>query len=394
MINLNLHNANILIVDDKQSNIDILEDILEMSGFKNIKSVTDSRLAVGLFESFKPDLLLLDLMMPHLNGFEVMDQLRTLIPEKTYFPILVLTADITPKTKIRALSNGAKDFLSKPFDVNEVELRINNLLETRSLYLQLEGQNQILEEKVKERTYDLEQANTTLDKANKELEVLDKAKSDFLRLISHEIRTPINGIFGFTGILKYEIKSPELLEYIDGIEESGKRLEAFSYQALLITELLTKRHKIKPEIASIHKLIFITKTQLEDKIKAKGITIILENEQTIDELRGDLELLQTCFDQLIDNSVKFSANNGIVTVKVYSENQSIICEFIDNGSGFPTKILNKPFHIFGVDQHIDENTGLNLALIKLIMDFHQGHIKIYNNQSNGATVKLIFNNQR
>ncbi len=394
MINLNLHNANILIVDDKQSNIDILEDILETSGFKNIKSITDSRLAVGLFESFKPDLLLLDLMMPHLNGFEVMDQLRTLIPEKTYFPILVLTADITVGTKLQALSGGAKDFLSKPFDIHEVQLRINNLLETRYLHLQLEGQNQVLEEKVKERTYDLEQANITLDRANKELEVLDKSKSDFLSLISHEIRTPLNGIFGFTDILKYEIKSPELLEYLEGLEESAKRLEAFSYQALLITELRTKRRKIKPEVVLLDKLLELTKTHLADKIKAKGITIIIENEQTIDELRGDLELLQTCFDQLIDNSVKFSANNGLVTVKVYSENQSTICEFIDNGSGFPTKILNKPFQIFGVDQHIDENIGLNLALIKLIMDLHQGHIKIYNNQSNGATVKLIFNNQR
>ena len=394
MTNKDMKYAKILIVDDKQSNIDLLEAILEISGFKHIKSVTDSRLAVGLFESFKPELLLLDLMLPHLNGFEVMDQLRTLIPEKTYFPILVLTADITVGTKLQALSGGAKDFLSKPFDIHEVKLRINNLLETRYLHLQLEDQNQVLEEKVKERTYDLEQANITLDSTNKELEVIDKAKSDFLKLISHEIRTPLNGIIGFTDILKYDIKSPELLEVLEGLEESAKRLEAFSYQALLITELRTKRHKIKPEIVSIHELIDITKTHLEDKIKTKGITLLLENEQTIDELRGELELLQTCFDQLIDNSVKFSANNGLVTVKVYSENQSTVCEFIDNGSGFPTLLLNNPFKIFGVDQHSDQNTGLSLALIKLIMDFHQGHIEIYNNQSKGATVKLIFNNQR
>ena len=105
-------------------------------------------MAVGLFKSFDPDLILLDLMMPQLSGYEVMDQLKPLIPPDSYFPVLVLTADVSPSAKQRALARGARDFITKPFDFLEVFLRIRNLLETRYLYQQLEKKNQILEEKM------------------------------------------------------------------------------------------------------------------------------------------------------------------------------------------------------------------------------------------------------
>jgi len=131
LIDSTLKNANILIVDDQQANIDVLVGLLELKGFINIKTTTDSRLAVSLFEEFKPDLLLLDLKMPHLNGFQVIEQLKPLIPTGTYFPILILTADITPEARQLSLSSGATDFLAKPFDLIEVDLRINSLLKIR-----------------------------------------------------------------------------------------------------------------------------------------------------------------------------------------------------------------------------------------------------------------------
>jgi putative two-component system response regulator len=152
MLDKNLKNAKILIVDDLVSNIDVLKGLLEMEGYENIESIIDPRECAGLVKKFDPDLILLDLMMPHMNGFEVMDQLRedrknSLNPNK-YIPVLVLTADITPDAKHRALSGGAKDFLSKPFDLIEVSYRIRNLLETQFLYQQLKLQNKNLEDKV------------------------------------------------------------------------------------------------------------------------------------------------------------------------------------------------------------------------------------------------------
>lgn len=152
MLHKNLKNARILIIDDRASNIEILSSMLDLAGYKNVEYTTDSRKAMSLIKKFDPDLILLDLMMPHLSGFEIMELIKkdiqlSLDPQK-YLPILVLTADVSPETRIKALEAGAKDFLSKPFDLFELKLRIRNLLETQYLFQLLKERNKTLEEKI------------------------------------------------------------------------------------------------------------------------------------------------------------------------------------------------------------------------------------------------------
>jgi len=153
-----LNGARILIVDDESANVLLLQRILQRAGFEDLKSTTDPRHVLSLFTEFMPDLVLLDLHMPHLDGYAVMEQLRSRIAPSEYLPILVLTADVTAAAKQRALSGGARDFLTKPLDATEVVLRIRNLLETRSLHQVLQDQNVRLEEKVRDRTAALEDA--------------------------------------------------------------------------------------------------------------------------------------------------------------------------------------------------------------------------------------------
>lgn len=149
--------ARILIVDDEPTNVELLRRVLERAGFTRIQSTSDPREASALYVEFRPDLILLDLHMPHLNGLAVMEQLNQ-IAEATYLPILMLTGDVSAEARRDALSRGAKDFLHKPFSSDEVLLRIGTLLETRFLYLQIQNQNQMLEAKVRERTRELEAA--------------------------------------------------------------------------------------------------------------------------------------------------------------------------------------------------------------------------------------------
>ncbi len=151
----NIKNARILIVDDQEANVLYLESVLRKAGYTDFRSTSDSREVLPLFEQRRPDLLL-DLMMPHLDGFAVMEQLKPLVAEDSYLPILVLTADVSPETRRRALSGGANDFLVKPFDPREAVLRIHNLLSAWFLHLMPQQQKQILEEKVRERTRELE----------------------------------------------------------------------------------------------------------------------------------------------------------------------------------------------------------------------------------------------
>jgi putative two-component system response regulator len=150
-------NARILIVDDEVANVELLRRLLERSGFHRIETTTDSREAASRYVQFRPDLILLDLHMPHLDGLAVMDQLNQIV-EASYLPILILTGDVAPEARREALSHGAKDFVNKPFQPDEVLLRIRTLLETRFLYLQIQSHNQMLEAKVRDRTRELEGA--------------------------------------------------------------------------------------------------------------------------------------------------------------------------------------------------------------------------------------------
>jgi CheY-like chemotaxis protein len=129
----------ILMIDDEEANLMVLDRLLRRNGYQNLVSTTDPRKALDLFLGGQPDLVLLDLAMPFLDGFEVMQQLQARMQPGGYLPILVLTADVTPEAMKRALAMGARDFLTKPFDPTEVLLRIRNLLETRALYLALEA---------------------------------------------------------------------------------------------------------------------------------------------------------------------------------------------------------------------------------------------------------------
>ncbi|MBT9100396.1 response regulator [Methylovulum psychrotolerans] len=145
-------NSSILIVDDQLSNVLLLEQMLEGAGYTCIASTTDPTKVCGLYQKNRYDLILLDLQMPGMDGFQVMEELKR-IETDGYLPILVITAQ--PNHKLRALTMGAKDFVSKPFDLIEVQNRIRNMLEVRLLYKNLEYYNQSLEQIVAERTIEL-----------------------------------------------------------------------------------------------------------------------------------------------------------------------------------------------------------------------------------------------
>ena len=144
-----LATAHIVIVDDHLANVRFLEELLQDAGYLQLTSTTDPRQLLPLIAAHPPDLVLLDLHMPHLDGFALLGELANMTPVGSYLPILVLTADVTPAVKRRALAEGATDFLSKPLDAVEVLLRIRNLLETRRLHLQLQRHNEELEAKVR-----------------------------------------------------------------------------------------------------------------------------------------------------------------------------------------------------------------------------------------------------
>src|SRR5450830_1497345 len=148
-------NANILIVDDQSSNVLLLGEMLRDGGYACIASTIDPYAVCELHRKNRYDLILLDLQMPGMDGFQVMEGLKE-IETDGYLPVLVITAQ--PDHKLRALAAGAKDFVSKPFDLIEVQTRIHNMLEVRLLYRKLENYNKLLEQTVQERTAELRES--------------------------------------------------------------------------------------------------------------------------------------------------------------------------------------------------------------------------------------------
>jgi putative two-component system response regulator len=154
----NFRGARILIVDDEAANVELLRHVLEPAGYENLVTTTDSRQVAELCRKTPPDIVLLDLRMPNLDGFQVLELLPDMVPDFEHLPVLVLTSDTSREAKSRALSSGASDFVNKPLSPAEVRLRVSNLLQTRFLQLALRDQNTLLERRVRQRTADLEEA--------------------------------------------------------------------------------------------------------------------------------------------------------------------------------------------------------------------------------------------
>lgn len=395
MIDSTLKNANILIVDDQQANIDVLTGLLDAKGFTNYASTSDSRKVIELYEDFKPDLILLDLNMPHLTGFQVMMQLKVLIPANTYFPILVLTADITPESKQKALSGGAADFLTKPFDLIEVDLRIKNLLKARYLHQQLENQNQILEEKVKERTAELEKTNKELIIAKDHAEEMNRVKSYFLSNMSHELRTPLISILGFAELLQQELKNPEHLEFVNNIIEGGQRLNNTLSSILELTKLETAQSfltlkpcnlaeeidtRVKSFLPMAHSKRLFLKTEISDRPLSAHI---------------DSELFGKALYHLVSNGIKFTKEGGVFVSLNHEKKQDqnwAVTKVIDTGVGIPRENYEKIFGAFrqASEGHSrsHEGTGLGLTITKRVVEMMKGKIGVESEVGKGSVFTI------
>ncbi len=166
--------SSIMIVDDDATSIRLLTKILSEAGYGNISSTQEPREVEKLYREINPDLLILDLHMPHMEGFRIMDQLRAIHHDDDYLPVLVISQERNRVIQFSALEAGAKDFLVKPFDGIEVLLRIHNFLEVRMLHQKISRQNKILEEKVYERTEELYQTQKdVIDRLSKAIEYRD-----------------------------------------------------------------------------------------------------------------------------------------------------------------------------------------------------------------------------
>ena len=391
MIDPNLKNARILIVDDQKANIDVLEELLRMQEYTNYISTVDPREVLHLFNSFKPDLILLDLMMPYLSGYDVMEQLRNVIAPDSFLPILVLTADISIDAKQRALSEGAKDFLVKPFDLIEVGLRIRNLLETRYLYQQYENRNRVLDEKVRDRTIKLEQANKQMIKALDKAEESDRLKTCFMQNISHEVRTPLNSIMGFSTLLTDPDLEAELKKrFLPLLQNSINRLINTITDYMDISLIASGNMEVRMRDIDLKGEFYRLKNKFDPFFLTKELEFTIDVPEQSDDLviYNDPEHLQKILSHLLENALKFT-HKGSVSMGYSLGSGKVEIWIRDTGIGISEESQERIFEIFMQEDLSNtrgyEGSGLGLAVIRGLLKLMGGEIRVKSVKGSGST---------
>ena len=391
----NLKQSHILIVDDQIANIEMLEGFLEMEGFTNVNSTTDSRKVIELLSSFKPDLILLDLMMPLLSGYEVMEQLREKIAKDDFLPVLVLTADITQAAKQKALTLGASDFLTKPFDLTEVGLRINNLLLAKSLMHQLRDQNLILDEKVKSRTAQLEQSNKDLTIARDKAQASDRLKTAFMQNISHEVRTPLNGILGFSKLMADpDISSSDRQNFLNFLEISTNRLIQTITDYMDISLIVSGSLEVSMKPVPINDIMREMKTLCSKACESKSLALDFAIHDAFEKtfIKTDPELLRKIISHLLSNAVKFTSS-GLVTVNYSFSRDSFKFIVRDTGQGISEEARERIFNPFMQEDIATtrghEGSGLGLSIVRGCIRLLEGEIQLESEKHVGSVFTVI-----
>jgi K+-sensing histidine kinase KdpD len=367
----------ILYVDDEDSNLNIFKNTFRRE--YNVLIANSAQKGLEMLKNEHIDLILTDQRMPDMDGVSFLKHTLDSFPELNR----ILITGYTDFDALRTAINEAKIFqyIQKPWKEDQLRNVIDKALE---IY-QLRQENQSLNNQLLDK-------NKELEKINAELLEFDKLKTEFLSLISHEIRTPLNGIMGSVDLLKQDMaaegsNSISTLIYI--LETSVNRLEKFLLSAERITQLKAGNYDIRIETHSPKEFFNEVFTRRIEDIHCKGCTVKTKFDN-VSGFTADKNLATFCLNEIIDNALKFSPPKSQIEIYCYQNENWVVFEVNDEGSGFPEKTLRNPFQLFASDGHSDQQIGLSLALVKLIMDSHNGKIEIDNNKNGGAMVKLFF----
>ena len=376
-------NCKILVVDDVSQNIQVIGNILYENNYQ-VSFALSGPEALTLLNHENYDLILLDILMPGMDGYEVCKIVKA-NQKISHIPIIFLTAKSDTDSILKGFELGAVDYLSKPFNTKELLARVKTQIELKKQREQLENINELLEEKVKIRT-------TELQKANEQLQKLEQAKGKFLNLISHELRTPLNVINGFIEILYPSLKETEHEQTIKTLMSVTDKLISLSETALLITELQLGEYLIEFTDVDIAEISLKVATTYDAAMKEKDIQLIANFDENARIIHGDDELIRNSVNKILQNAIKFTPKYGLIQIQ--STKNDLFVELIvtNSGDGFSEETLEKLFEIFAIDKmtNFSDGFGLGLASVKLAMEVQSGRIEVKNHTEGGASVTLMF----
>src|ERR1700730_6588606 len=287
----------IMAVDDQPENLDLCEDMLRQRGYL-VRSFPRGRLALPAAVRNPPGLILLDINMPEMNGYEVCERLKE-DGKLAGIPVIFLSALNAIEDKIKAFRSGGVDYISKPFQVDEVQARVETHTRLHRLHRALQAQKDGLEDIVASRTRELSEAHARLT-------ILDRAKTEFLNLISHELRTPLNGLIGIGEVILSELESGAPgTELRDLFEQSRHRILSVIDDALLVTQIHVEGEKFMPAPISLAMTWNRAVNEVEKFAAARQATVRRPTTE-LGVVLGDADLTVKALRALLETAVKFS----------------------------------------------------------------------------------------
>jgi signal transduction histidine kinase len=391
------HSETILVVEDIPENVSVLYHLLTQKGFK-VLVAQHGKQALNILERALPDLILLDITMPGLSGFEVCQILKS--QENTQeIPIIFMTARVDTVDKVKGFQLGAADYITKPFQHEEVLARINAHLNLHKLQKILEERNRSLQQK----NETLETVVRALQQTKLTAEEANIAKNQFLANISHELRTPMNAIIGYSELLKEEAEEMNVTDFIgdlDKIGSAGRHLLDMINDILDFSKIETGKMELNLETFQIYPLIKEVLISARPLIEENANTIEVSCPDNIGVMYADLTKVNQILFHLLSNAGKFT-EQGIVKLTVSKEHDDktewLCLKISDNGIGMNPEQQQKIFQLFtqadGSSTRKYGGTGLGLTITKRFVDMMQGNIFLESvlGQGSSFTVHLPVN---
>ena len=436
--------SRVLIIDDQLPNVLLLEKILQYYGYRNSRAVTDSREAIHMFQEFQPDLILLDLTMPEIDGYAILTELRPLIDKDSYLPILVITADASQQAKQRALSLGAKDFIAKPIDATETILRIDNLLKTRWLYRQIRHQAE-----------DLMETNSHLSTRNRELTALRdqiaglmiqaggelsgegdrvvpsaamgpeamlarigalitarKQLEEQLRQsqkmeamgrlaagIAHDFNNLLSVIIGYNDLLRRELdQSPAAHEHAEEVSKAASRASALTKQLLAFS----RQQVARPRVIELNDVVQQLEKMLRHVVEAH-VQIQIVAGAAVFPIKMDPAQVDQILMNLVVNARDAMPKGGRLTIETGTAQigegeidgaaglrpgpyATLIVT--DTGTGMSAETQERLFEPFFTTKEKGRGTGLGLSIVHGIVSQNGGGISVESEVGRGTTFRV------
>lgn len=395
------------IVDDQELNVHLLERILRRQGFTNVASTTDSSEALALIKTIQPDLILLDYHMPNVSGLDILRGLRDIVPATDYLPVIVLTADTSDEAKQQALSQGAKDFLAKPLDRAEVVLRIQNLLDTRYLYLCIQQQNDELQNtlaKLKDAQSQLvenekmaslgqltagiaHEINNPINFVSSNVQPLRRDVDDVLSILQgyeetvrdKQFDTAFEAVESLKRQLDVDLLTQEIAELLDGIEEGAKRTSEIVKDLRNFSRLDEDDLKRASIQEGLDSTLLLLRSKYEPRIQ------VIRNYESVPPIDCYPGKLNQVFMNLIVNAIQAIPETGQIQIDVRSLGEQVEIRISDSGVGMSSEVKKRIFEPFYTTKDVGVGTGLGLSITFSIIERHHGSIEVESTEGVGTT---------